>query len=305
MIATYKRDQLLAECLASVDRQRRFGYKGFDLIIVDDGGRETATAKAMADPSYVRFLDLAKNSGQPAAQSKAAELSDCEFLAFLDDDATVESDWAGEIVRYFDRWPSIGAVLGRIEPKDTSKLLARTRQVIYDKRRRKYTSKEFMKKISSQYGFALPEGCTGLSDHVSGGSFAIRRSVYDKVGGLPADVPMGCDTLFSERLLQAGYPIGYDEDMVIYHRHNTSYRVLFRNNLHEGRDWVRIQLKNGKKKKALILPCIINLLESPFKIISFPEMLSADRFRVRAYAVFTLIQFVDGAGRILQLFCKD
>ena len=305
IIATYRRNRLLAECLASVSRQRKKGFRDFDVIVVDDGGGKTSTAKRIADPSYVRFLDLPENGGQPAAQAKAAALTDSEILAFLDDDATVESDWAGEIVRYFDRWPTVGAVLGRIEPKDTSKLLSRTRQVIYDKRRRKYTSRAFMEKISSEYGFSLPEGCTGLSDHVSGGSFAIRRSVYDAVGGLPADVPMGCDTMFSKMLLEGGFPIGYDEDMVIRHRHSTSYRVLCRNSLNEGRDWVKIQQKNGKKKSSLILPCVWNLLKTPFKIAGFPEMLTADPFRIRAYGVFTLIGFLDGVGRIWQLCCPE
>lgn len=301
IIATYKRDQLLAECLASIEAERKTGFNDFDVIVADDAGGETGTARQMADPAYVRFIAMPHNSGQPAAQSAAAALTDSEILAFLDDDATVGPDWAGQIVRYFDRWPSIGAVLGRIEPKDMSKLLARTRQVIYDKRRRKYTSQAFMHQISSRYGFELPEHCTGLSDHVSGGSFAIRRSVFDAVGGLPADVPMGCDTLFSETLLKAGYPIGYHEDMVIFHRHSTSYRVLWRNSLREGRDWVRIQLKSGRSRRSLILPCIRNLLASPFKIIRFPEMLTADKYYIRAYTVYTLIQFIDGIGRITEL----
>ena len=305
IIATYRRNELLAECLSSIDRQRKDGYKDFDVIVADDGGGQTDKAKQIADPSYVRFLDITENRGQPAAQAKAAALTDSEILAFLDDDATVESDWAGEIVRYFDRWPSIGAVLGRIEPKDTSRLLARTRQVIYDKRRRKYTSREFMQKISAEYGFSVPEGCTGLSDHVSGGSFAIRRHVYDAVGGLPADVPMGCDTLFSRQLLEGGFPIGYDENMVILHRHSTSYRVLCRNSFREGRDWVKIQRKCGKSRGSLALPCVWNLVKAPFKIARFPEMLTADRWYIRAYGVYTMIHLVDGIGRLVQLCSSE
>lgn len=304
IIATYQRDELLCECLESLQSCRERGFKDFDVIVADDGGHDTAKAKSIADPSYVRFLDIENNVGQPAVQAQAVTMSSSELLAFLDDDATTEFDWAGEIVSYFDKFPKIGAVLGRIEPKDTSKLLARTRQVIYDKRRRKYTSREFMEKISQQYDFELFSGCTGLSDHVSGGSFAIRRSVYDAVGGLPKDIRMGCDTLFSETLLKSGFIIGYDEDMVIRHRHSTSYRVLCKNSFKEGRDWVRIEQKKGKLKPAMFFSCLLNLLLSPFRIVTFPEMLQADRLRIPGYLVFTLIQYVDGAGRIFQLFSK-
>ena len=134
IIATYQREELLCNCLRSLTGGRARGYRDFEVLVVDDNGGETRKAEEMSDPTYIRFLRMERNSGQPAAQSAAISCARGEILAFLDDDAETVFDWPGEIMRYFRSNPEIGAVLGRIEPLHTDKLLARTRQVIYDKR---------------------------------------------------------------------------------------------------------------------------------------------------------------------------
>ena len=301
IIASYQREELLCACLRSLMDGRARGYRDFEVLVVDDCGGQTGRAEAMSDLVDTRFLRMEQNSGQPAAQMAAVASARGEILAFLDDDAVAVFDWPGEIVRYFRANPEIGAVLGRIEALNTKKLLARTRQVIYDKRHKKYLSPVFQQELKQTYSLRVGSACLGLSDHVSGGSFAIRAETLRQVGGLPVEVRMGCDMELSRRLLEGGVPIGYDPQMIIRHLHNASYRVLFRNSFHEGRDWVRIALSRGERRRVLLGRCVSNLLAAPFRILRFPEMLTADRWKIRAYGVFTLIQFFDGIGRLYEL----
>ena len=129
IIATYRRNRLLAECLASVSRQRKKGFRDFDVIVVDDGGGKTSTAKRIADPSYVRFLDLPENGGQPAAQAKAAGLNIDYFptnfvvsggLWYIDYECNAYMDeWSFDNwgVKYWSHTPELEACLSGEEMK--------------------------------------------------------------------------------------------------------------------------------------------------------------------------------------------
>jgi GT2 family glycosyltransferase len=296
IIATYRRPEMLSACLRSLLPCR--GVR-FEVIVVDDGAGLSDAAKAAAQGLDVQWLSLSENVGQPGAQARGVLLASAALLAFLDDDAEVDAYWVASVRDYFAAHRDVSAVLGRIEPLSTRKLLMRTRQQIYDRRHRNYTDPAYAARLKEKYGLRV-ESETGLSNHISGGNFAIRRGVLEEIGGFSPDVRLGSDALLSERLLESGNAIGYNPRMTIFHHHNPSYRTLFRNNFQEGRDSIRILYKTGRIPPYLGWRLFLNLLKSPFRIAEFPEMLQADRWRIRAYFVYTGIQTVDALGQIFQ-----
>lgn len=297
IIATYRRYQLLLECLESLSIARQNCAVNFEVIVVDDGGALPREIERQVSGLEIRWVYLEQNLGQPGAQAVGVQQARGEILAFLDDDAIVAPHWPQVISRYLRQNPDIGAVLGKIEAVDLSHILARMRQQIYDRRHRLYTSPDYIARLKAEYNLTVG-AVPGLSNHISGGNFAIRRTVLASIGGLAESVRLGCDDLMSQRLLQAGQAIGYLPEMVIYHHHNQSFRTLFRNNFHEGRDRVRIAQLSGSSK--LIGQALLNLFRVPFRIIEFPEMLAADRNAVLVYGIYTCVQLFDALGQIYQ-----
>ena len=297
VVATYQRDQLLSACLASLRRARAEG--DFEVVVVDDGGGLGRSMPAGIDDPLVRWVFLSRNQGQPAAQAEGIRRAQGDLLGFLDDDAIVEPGWISAILRCFERWPEVGAVVGRIVAFDRAHILSRMRQQIYDRRHRTYLDPTHAAALKTRYALEVPDEVP-LSDHVSGGNFAVRRSVLEAVGGLACEVRLGCDDLLSERILRAGHPIAYEPAMRIRHRHNHRFKVLFRSNFVEGRDRVRIARLAGQTRRAALRAAAANLAAAPVRIREFPDMLAAGGSRWAIYGIYTAVCAFDAAGRMYE-----
>ena len=299
IIATYRRQRQLIRCLDSIDTAVEF-WDTVEVIVVDDGGGMSGACRAGFSHLPIKWIELEKNLGQPGAQSVGVSQARGEILAFLDDDAVIDKNWITAIKNYFENNPGIHVVVGRIKPLSRDHILARTRQQIYDHRHRKYSDPDFRKKLTGKYQLDIA-GDTCLSDHISGGNFAVRAITFKSTVDFNPNIRLGSDDLMSEKLLSSGQAIGYCRDMVIYHEHNTRYRTLFRNNFIEGRDRVRGLICKGKftrgKTGAAVL---LNLFCVPVRIFKFREILKADRNKRKVYIIYTLVQFFDALGRLYQ-----
>lgn len=91
VIATRNRPEALARCLGSLLNQSESSIR---VIVVDDCG-ETPLDDVLGSPALaslnVTAHRLARPSGPAAARNAGVELSDAEFIIFLDDD--VRADW--------------------------------------------------------------------------------------------------------------------------------------------------------------------------------------------------------------------
>jgi GT2 family glycosyltransferase len=297
IISTYKRPEKLLRCLNSL-KQAQFTHQ-FEILVVDDGGALIKELQKNFADLNIRWIYLEKNIGQPAAQSEGVRLAKSEIYAFLDDDAIVDLNWLKEISLYFKNHPDIGAILGKIEPLDDTHLLSRTRQQIYNKRHDLYTDQKFINFLKNKYRLKI-NSTVHLSNRISGGNFAIRKNSLEKIGGLPVALRLSSDTVVSDKLLLARIAIGYNQKMIIYHEHNTSYYVLYKNNFLEGRDWVKIQKSKNVTNLKLFFQIFGTFLMVPFKIKHFPQVLNADRNWLKGYFVYTSVQFFDVIGRFYQ-----
>ena len=298
IIATYKRYQKLYDCLQSlVECSGRYDKK-FEVIVVDDGGRLCKKIEKEFEKLDIKWVYLAHNSGQPAAQGTGADRAKGEILAFLDDDAVVDAHWLSAIEHCFEQYPDIGAVVGKINPIDTGHLLPRMRQQIYERRHREYMDGTAQERIREKYGYSTSQNVP-LSDHISGGNFAIYGSVLKQIGGFSRNLSRGSDGEMTRRLLMAHVLVAYEPEMIIFHHHNTKYLTLFKNNIEEGKTKVKsacpeVSLHHLWKK------ALTDLVMSPFRILRFPEMFEADRFYFRVYFVYWFVQLFDAIGQVSQ-----
>lgn len=299
IIPTHKRDELLQRCLLSLNKCGISIEDSYEVIIVDDGGFINLSAKNKFLMDNFKLVTLPNNLGQAAAQAAGVQIAKSDVLAFLDDDTEVDENWLSSILYAFDKYPNCGALLGKVNPIDTTHLLQRTRQQHYERRQKQYLDGTIRKELQRKYGIKFLQNDAPLCNHVSGCNFAIRRQTLEDVGGIPQNYKRGSDGVLARNLLRNKVPIIYNPQMIVSHYYDYRYSRLFKNNFHEGISRVNEHIKSASLRTLLKL-AMHDFLLAPFRIVNFKEMLCADRFRIRAYVVYTLIQYFDAFGQIYQ-----
>lgn len=92
IIPVYNTADYLEKCFSSIAQQQ---YTNFEVIIVDDGSEDESSIIcdkwAAIDSRFIVYHQ--KNSGQAAARNYGIEVSNGEYLAFVDSDDYVSSDY--------------------------------------------------------------------------------------------------------------------------------------------------------------------------------------------------------------------
>lgn len=101
IIPTYRRAGMLAEALESVRAQ---GYPNLDVIVVDDGSRDSTAEVVALHGEWVRYLEQ-PNRGASAARNRGIREARGEFIAFLDDDDLWRPGKLKEQLRFFKLRP--------------------------------------------------------------------------------------------------------------------------------------------------------------------------------------------------------
>jgi GT2 family glycosyltransferase len=188
VLTTGSRPDVLALALESLRVQR--GVE-LDVVVVFNGAQPAGL------PEGVRGLGLADDVGIPAARNAGADAVDGELLFFLDDDASLVGD--GALVRVaalFEADPALGAVQIGVVPRGGGA-----------------SSRDWVPRLRVG-DRTRPSDVAALWE----GAVAIRRSVFDEVGGWPGEfrfVHEGVDLAW--RILDAGFRVHYAGDIGVEH----------------------------------------------------------------------------------------
>jgi glucosyl-dolichyl phosphate glucuronosyltransferase len=215
VIATYQRARLLAECLSALRAQ---DYRAGDEVIVVDNASGDATAAILAEaardfPVPVRILHEAVPGKPPALRTGIAAATG-KILALTDDDVLVETGWIATIRRLFDD-PSLALVGGRVDPRWEADV-PRWLQLEQHGRYSRMTSPLAL----LHYGETQPLGARTAV----GANLAVRRDVFEAVGGLSPDLGRfrgtllcGEDRDLCRRVAAAGYRSEYRPELIVRH----------------------------------------------------------------------------------------
>lgn len=110
VIPVFNGERFLAEAIKSALDQ---SYQPLELIVVDDGSRDTSAAIARGLPG-VRVIEQ-EHAGPGAARNRGIAASSGELLAFLDADDLLPGDKVERQASYLREHPTVGCVLGRQE----------------------------------------------------------------------------------------------------------------------------------------------------------------------------------------------
>jgi glycosyltransferase involved in cell wall biosynthesis len=111
VVPTRNRPAHARECVASILTNHSFE----DLIVVDQSdGDETERAVEELNDRRVRYVRTSTR-GVTSARNIGIDASQCELVAFTDDDCRAPADWTDGIIRVFTNDPAAVLMCGRVQ----------------------------------------------------------------------------------------------------------------------------------------------------------------------------------------------
>ncbi|WP_051924556.1 glycosyltransferase [Arenimonas donghaensis] len=181
----------------------------FEVIVVDDGSSDATPELLPSVPGLV-FHRNRENLGFIGACNAGAAKARGEFLVFLNNDTTVQPGWLDALLATFSRYPDTG--------------LAGSQLVYPDGRLQEAGGIIFADGSCWNYGrFEDPAhprfNFVREVDYCSGASIAIRRELFESLGGFDAHYAPAYyeDTDLAMRVRQQGLKVRYQPASVVVH----------------------------------------------------------------------------------------
>ena len=185
--------ECLAGCLA-------LDYPSFELIVVSDTEIEL--------PSDVRVVitRAGRVTGPGEKRDLGMAAAQCDYFAFIDDDAVPRSDWLAKAVHTFQD-PTIGAVVGPGVTPPGSPWRERAGGAFYE---------SWLG--SGPYRYRFRPGARRDVDDYPAYNLIVRSRAAEQVKGWGTGFYGGEDTVICLALVGSGWRIVYDPFVIVYHR---------------------------------------------------------------------------------------
>ncbi len=243
LIPSYNGVTLLNSCLSSLTKQ---SYQNFKVVVVDDASTDDTVIHLQVHFPKVDVVALPRNGGFAKAVNSGLQYAiqkyNPEFIAILNNDTTVDSQWLGSLVKRMNTDARIAAVTSNMLFYDHPEIINSQGGTIdwngdgYDINfgiPRKRGKKESSEVIGACFGAAL-----------------VRAKVLQKVGFL--DEMFGAyfeDLDWSWRAHLYGYHVLFEPEAIVYHQHSASYNKMPYKKLYFcKRNALRAALKNYERE---------------------------------------------------------
>jgi len=204
------------DTIAALAALRDLSWPVTDLetVVVDNGSRGDDVARIRAAAPEAIVIEAGSNLGFAAGCNRGAASSSGEFLAFLNNDATPDSNWVESAIAVFRDDETIGAVASRVLDGDG---------VLVDFIEGGLTwfgkgYKPFVGEIAGTLGATQRDVLFG-----TGSAMFVRRTVFETLGGFDERFFMFYEDVdFGWRLNLRGWRFRYVPESIAYHRHHGS-----------------------------------------------------------------------------------
>ena len=270
IIVNYNGKQKLLSCLDSV---RRSILPDCELIVVDNASSDSSVSAIETHFPDVTLVRSKTNSGFGAGNNLGVRWSRGEYLIFLNPDTMVERGWLEALLAPFEVDDRAGLVTAKILLADRPDRINACGNTVH------------LTGLTLCRGMGQPREALDQPDEidaVSGAAFAIRREVFDALGGFDEDTFLYMeDADLSWRARLAGWRCLYAPDSIVLHDYSlkmTPLKVFY-----EERNRYLMLLKN------LRFPTLMLLLPAQLlaEVITWGFVLLNDRAnlknKLRAY----------------------
>lgn len=200
----------LDETKSCIESVQRLVYPNTEIVVVDNGSRD-GSKKYLESLNDIVYVDLAKNTGFTGGQIAGYKVAKGKYLALVNSDAVVATDWLDVLVPIMESDSSVGAVGGRAytwrddeKPYDINNDFY-TFQVVDEKRGYAATSTVGTKQVEV--------------DSISGAGVLISREAIEMVGYFDNRFfAYYEETDLFARMIRAGYRILYEPNAHVWHQ---------------------------------------------------------------------------------------
>jgi GT2 family glycosyltransferase len=225
-ICTHQHPEDLERCLDRLSTLRGNGER-FELLVIDNAPSDDRTRTVVERRQDVRYIRESR-PGLDFARNRALREATTDLIAFVDDDVIVDQLWLLGLRQALAQHPDAAAVTGLVFPAE----LATDAQVLFERRggfQKHFTTTCFSSSLYNHPFYPCLGGKFG-----TGCNMALVRSIALELGGFDealdagAALPGGGDADMFYRIVRAGYPLVYEPQFVVFHRHRREYAQLRR-----------------------------------------------------------------------------
>lgn len=250
-----------------------------EVIAVDDCSSDSSAGILKEFPC--KIITIAENSGPAASRNAGAGNSSGEVLLFLDSDVLVFPESLSCVSDLFERNNKVHIIQG-IYDRESEKANLPTLA-------RDYFKFHKLSKLKQDEILGINSFC-----------FAIRKEVFDKVGGFNEKIKTAAseDTDFAMRLAGSGYKILLEKNLKVRHLKRYSFSGLLGADFYKSKAKMKLILRKRSEGKAPVtislnrfrdvIPEIISVFISPLFFLSAGLSI----FYGRLFALFALCALV-------------
>ncbi len=241
----------------------------FEVVFVDNASSDR-TAEVVeryrGRLTHLKVIRNPTNLGFAAGVNAAAARSQSPILVLLNPDAIAEARWLEALLKPLEDDPKVALAGSRVVKDDGSGLYAAALEVLYG-------------------GVCVVHEGNRRIDAVSGCALAVRREVFDSLGGLAADLFMyGEDLDLGHRARAAGYRIAFARESLAHHAAARRDRASTRNYMYfMARNRTLVCMRNYRRKRAYLVADVLVL----FPLTALTEFL---RSRAKSSALRWLFE---------------
>ncbi len=199
--------RFLAACLNSLRDQT---LADIEVILVDNASTDGSQDFVRSEYPEVRLIELAENRGFTGACNLGMKAATGAYIALLNNDTEVESDWVEQVARAFESHADAGII--------ASKML------LFDQRDRFHTAGDFFTtdgRAGNRGAWEWDQGQYERGEFVfsaCGGSAVYRKSMLAEIDMLDEDFFFLLEDVdLAWRAQLAGYKVWYEPRAIVYH----------------------------------------------------------------------------------------
>ena len=227
LVCTRDRADQLRTSLAAI---LRLDYPNFDVVVVDNASKTSATRDLLAEEFAHPRIQLVSEpiAGLSRARNTGMLRAAGEIVAFTDDDVVVDPFWLKQLAAAYASAPGIDCVTGLVP---SGELRTRVQGYFDD---RVTWSKSIQPRV---YSMSAPPAdlpmfpfCVG--QYGTGANFSLRRSAAHELGGFDTAFGVGTRTGGGEdldmftRVLLSGRSLAVQPSAIVWHRHRDDIAEL-------------------------------------------------------------------------------
>ena len=226
IIPNYNREEIISLCIDAVGNST---YKHYEVIVVDDGSTDNSANVIGGKP--VKLISLEQNSGPAVARNAGAREAVGDILLFIDSDILAKEDTISIVVKTFNEYPDIAAVVGMLDKNCP-----------------------FGNLPSQHYNLRLHFNYLQMPDYISTtytSVTAIRKDAFFEVGGFNEKLRSAEDPEIGFDLTSQGHKIMASKKLLVTHYKEMSLGGLLRNDVARTIDRVKLIVRKQKLKSVV------------------------------------------------------